>query len=117
MFLERLDALRQGLPGAEWVGLVGEDGLAIESVGASQVDVDLLAAELVAQVREISRNHRELGAGAVRQLSVHAGNRCIVVGEVADRYYLLLVLGSGWETGRARFELKRARIAFESELA
>jgi hypothetical protein len=40
-----------------------------------------------------------------------------MVSSVAADYYLLLVLGPEGNPGRARFELRRARLLLESELS
>jgi predicted regulator of Ras-like GTPase activity (Roadblock/LC7/MglB family) len=117
MFADRLEDVRRRLGGVDAVALIAGDGIAVESAGKSDLDVDLLAAELVAQVRSISEHDRELEAGEVRQLAVGTDDRTLVLGEVANRYYVLLVLPAGTEIGRARFELKRARLLFENDLS
>ena len=74
------------------------------------------AAELIAQVRVISDDHRELNVGEVRQLAVSTDRFTLMVANVAEGYYLLLVLGDSSSYGRARFELRRARLLFEPDL-
>ena len=59
------------IDGVVALSLVAEDGIAVESVSSDpDLDLEVLAAELVAQVRSISDNHRELdgrrGAAARR---------------------------------------------------
>jgi predicted regulator of Ras-like GTPase activity (Roadblock/LC7/MglB family) len=117
MFAERLEGLRRRLGGIEAVSLVADDGIAVDTAGRSGVEVEGLAAELVAQVRAIAEQQRALDGGGVRQLAVSTDAHTLIVGEVANRYYLLLVLPAGTEVGRARFELKRARLLFENDLA
>ena len=81
------------------------------------LDLEVLAAELIAQVRVISGDHRELNVGEVRHLAVVADRFTLMVSGVAEGYYLLLVLADSSSYGRARFELRRARLLFESDLS
>ena len=76
-----------------------------------------MSAELISQARSIAENHRELDAGEVQQFSVTTDRLTLMVSSVAKDYYLLLVLGPEGSYGRARFELKRARLLFEEDLS
>jgi predicted regulator of Ras-like GTPase activity (Roadblock/LC7/MglB family) len=90
----------------------------VESVSSDpDLDLEVLAAELIAQVRSITENHRELDVGEVQQLSVTTDRLTLMVSSVAADYYLLLVLGPEGNYGRARFELRRARLLLESDLS
>lgn len=118
MFLERLSKISRRIEGAKALSLVAQDGIPVESFSSSpELDLELLAAELIAQVRSISDNHRELGVGEVQQFSVTTEKYTFMVSAVGDGYYLLLVLGDKGVYGRARFELRRARLLFEADLA
>ena len=76
----------------------------------------MLYAEMVSQARAISANHRELEVGDVQQLSVTTERVTLMVSTVTPDYYLLLVLGPEGNYGRARFELRRARLLLEKDL-
>jgi predicted regulator of Ras-like GTPase activity (Roadblock/LC7/MglB family) len=118
MFLERLSTISGRIEGAEALSLVAEDGIAIESVNSSSnLDLELLAAELVSQARSISSDQRELAVGEVQQFSVTTDRYTFIVSAVAKGYYLLLVLSERGIYGRARFELRRAKLLFEKDLA
>ena len=117
MFLERLNSITDRIDGAVALSLVAADGIPVESVSSdTTLDLEVLAAELIAQVRVISDDHRELNVGEVRQLSVSTDRFTLMVANVAQGYYLLLVLADASSYGRARFELRRARLQFESDL-
>jgi len=97
--------------------LVASDGIPVESVNTDPaLDLEVLAAELIAQVRTISDDHRELNVGDVRQLTVTTDRFTLMVTHVGEGYYLLLVLQDNSSYGRARFELRRARLLFEPDL-
>lgn len=117
MFIERLSEISQRIDGVLALSLVADDGIIVESVSSSSdLDLEILAAEMIAQVEAISENHRELAAGDVRQLTVATDSLTLMVSSVSDSYYLVLVLAGGGSHGRARFELLRARLALERDL-
>ena len=117
MFLDRLRSIADRIDGTLALGLVAGDGIPVESVkNDPDVEFEMLSAELLAQVRTISDDHRELHVGTVRQLTVMTEERIFVVSAVSNDYYLLLVLADGGSYGRARFELRRAGLLFESDL-
>ena len=117
MFVERLEQVADRIAGTVALALVARDGIPVESIRRGEnVDLDLLAAELMSQVRAVSQNHRELAVGRVRQLSVTTDRLTLMVSSVTDDYYLMLVLDSDDHVGRARFELRRAVLLFEKDL-
>ena len=118
MFLEHLSRISNRIDGAVALSLVAKDGIPVESFSSDpDLDLDVLAAELVAQARSISENHRELDVGEVQQLSVMTDRLTLMVSSVAADYYLLLVLGPDGNYGKARFELRRARLLLEADLS
>jgi len=117
MFLERLSSITGRIDGALALSLVAKDGIPVESVSSDPgIDLEALGAEMVSQARAISDNHRELAVGEVQQLSVTTERVTLMVSAVAPDYYLLLVLGPDGNFGRARFELRRARLLLEEDL-
>jgi predicted regulator of Ras-like GTPase activity (Roadblock/LC7/MglB family) len=117
MFEERLQAIAGRLEDARLVALVAQDGIPVETHGdGAQVDVEALAAELVTQVRSIAGNHGELEMGRVRQLAITTDTQILMMGALAGGYYLLVALGAAGSFGRARFELRRAPLAFDQDL-
>jgi predicted regulator of Ras-like GTPase activity (Roadblock/LC7/MglB family) len=118
MFLDQLSRISNRIDGAVALSLVAKDGIPVESVSSDpDLDLEVLAAELVAQARSISDNHRALDVGEVQQLSVMTDRLTLMVSSVAADYYLLLVLGPEGNYGKARFELRRARLLLEEDLS
>jgi predicted regulator of Ras-like GTPase activity (Roadblock/LC7/MglB family) len=118
MFLDQLSRISNRIEGALALSLVAKDGMPVESFSTDpDLDLEVLAAELIAQVRSITENHRELDAGEVQHLSVTTDRFTLMVSSVASDYYLLLVLGPEGNYGKARFELRRARLLLEADLS
>lgn len=118
MFLEALNRISNRIEGAVALSLVAKDGMPVETFNSNpDLDLDVLAAELVSQLRSISNNHRELDVGEVQHLSVSTDRLTLMVSSVASDYYLLLVLGPEGNYGKARFELRRARLLLEGDLS
>ena len=117
MFVEKLSRISDRIGGTLALSLVARDGIPVSSVASDpDLDLDLLAAELIAQARAVTENHRDLHMGELLQFSVSTDRLTLIVSTVAPEYYLLLVLGPEGNLGRARFELKRARLLLEPDL-
>ena len=117
MFQERLETIAKRLGDTRLVALVATDGIPVEMYADDDsLDVDALSAERLTQVRSMADNHGDLAMGAVRQLAITTEQQTLMLGALAAGYYLLLVLGDEASYGRARFELRRAPLAFDSDL-
>ena len=117
MFTERLQKICDRVDGALAATLVDGDGITVESVLTNgSIDLEALAAELLAQTQTIARDHRELKMGELRQLSVTTDRYTVLVSSLVSNYSLLLVLGSEGSFGKARYELRRALLQFEPDL-
>lgn len=117
MFEDRLHDVCSKIDGAVAATLVDHDGITVESyVENGDIDLEALAAELLAQSNTIARDHRELDLGELKQLSVTTDRYTVLVSALTGDYSLLLVLNREGSYGRARFELRRALLNFESDL-
>lgn len=117
MFEERLRRLAERIGNVEAISLVARDGIAVESWPADPgMDLEALSAELLAPVRGFAGTVRDGSLGAVRQFSVTTDRCTLMLAAVSESYYLLLVLGAEGSFGRARFELRRAELAFGGDL-
>ena len=117
MFLERLSTISGRIKGAVALSLIARDGIPVESFSADpNLDLEALAAELVSQLRVISGDHQELDVGNVQLLAISTEQLILMVSEVTAEYYLMLVLTDPSSYGRARFELRRARLILEDDL-
>lgn len=117
MFLERLAKISNRIAGSLALSLVDRDGIPIESVSANpDLDLEVLAAEAISLIRTMADSYDELAVGGLKVYSLTTDQFTLMVSSVAPGYYLLLVLDRGGSLGRARFELKRARLMLEEDL-
>ena len=117
MFVERLEQIAQRIEGTQALSLVAKDGIPVESVSMDPaIDLELLAAELMSQVRAVAQNHRDLAVGSVRHFAVTTDRLVLMVSRLTSDYYLLLVMLTGGNSGKARFELRRSVLMFEGDL-
>lgn len=117
MFRERLEDVADRIDGTLALSLIAKDGIAVETfTRKDSLDLELLAAELMSQVRAVAQNHQELSVGQVKNFSVITDRYVLMVGALTEDYFLLLVLKAGSSSGRARFELRRAVLLFEEDL-
>ena len=117
MFEDRLQQICKKVDGAVAATLVDKDGRTVETPSEKgNIDLEALAAELLAQTTAIARDHRELDLGELRQLAVTTDRYTVLVSSLTGSYCLLLVINNEGSFGRARFELRRALIQFESDL-
>jgi len=116
MYLERLSSVSSRIDGALAVSLVAGDGMPIESLSSvPDLDLEVVAAEMVAQAQAISLQQKELSVGEVRQLTVAGEEISFVLSAAGQGYWLLAALSPEAVLGRARFELKRAVLLFEND--
>lgn len=117
MFLEQLGQISNRIRGTLALSLVDRDGIPIESVNTQpSINLEELAAEMVAQVRTMESTYDELASGGFRQCSISTSDLTLVISSLVNGYYLLLVLDREVGLGQARFELRRARWVLEPEL-
>ena len=116
MFKEVLAGLRERVEGALAASLIGLDGIAVETVGSSEVPLEILGAEFGGFIKSIRHTNTELNTGEVRQFSLITERYITFLSEVTPEYYILLVLEPDGNYGRARFELSKAKSLLRDEL-
>ncbi len=111
--------MAERLEGIRALALVGADGMVIESEATAaglDLDLEMLSAEMVALVRAIGTNHRELEVGRVHSFHVATDRYRLLLGEVVEGNFLLLVIDPSISPGRARFELRRSSLTLGRDL-
>lgn len=115
-FKDVLREIRDRVDGAVAISLIGDDGIAVESMNPSGVPLDAMGAEFGRFIKSIRQSNRELDTGDVLQFSLMTEKYIAILSAVTPEYYVLLVMRPGGNYGRARFELARAKEVLRHEL-
>jgi predicted regulator of Ras-like GTPase activity (Roadblock/LC7/MglB family) len=121
MFGEVLDRVMKETPGAVGVTLMGFDGIAIDSREAEDpgaVNPQTAAVELGAIASQLKGVAESLGAGDVREVTVHTNGLITVLRPVTSQYFLALSLTPDGNTGKGRYLMRilAPKLAAELEL-
>jgi len=117
VFRDTLMQFAERVEGLHGVSLVGRDGIAIDSVVPAEDSVlESVSAELTGILSHLSAADLGLEAGSVRQFVVQSDRATIVLSAVTSEYYLLILLSPEGNSGRARFEARKAASVLEKEL-
>lgn len=121
MFRAILDKLMTRVEGALCVSLMGTDGIPIEEVRAptfavGSVNTELVCAEYAALQRRIAKTNDGLDLPGFRELVVTTDPITVIVGMINEDYFLVLLMEPR-ATGRARYEVRKAQIVLEREMA
>ncbi|HEX2910235.1 MAG TPA: roadblock/LC7 domain-containing protein [Chloroflexia bacterium] len=108
-FTEILNDAANNVEGAMAVGLVGVDGIGVETVVSDGIDLDTesVEVELAGLVGNVSRTAQALSAGQVRDMFVEAEKQSYLISFLDSDYFLVVMLGPQANLGRARFEARR----------
>ena len=118
MLQRKLAQLAERLGDVRLLALVGADGVAVQTLTFdTNLDPEAMVAGLTTLARDIVRESQELAVGTPRQLSVSVDRKIVMLSFLSRDYCLLLVADEAIGHGRARFELRRARLVFEDELS
>lgn len=119
-FKEHLKRALDEVPGAMLCTLMGNDGIAIDTVetdGAAEQDLVTATIELTGLLAQVRQSVAGLKTGELRELTVTGHDLTAVVRPVTDEYFLAVVLAdSGW-AGKARYLLRVLTPHMVTELA
>lgn len=119
-FLDSLTAMTDRIEGCAAVVILGIDGIPIERKVRDlhqSFDIDVIATEFTSLVRRSMRTAEDTGLGDLREMVFVTEALTFLLRPITAEYFLLLALKAGTSVGRARFELRRAQLALESEFA
>lgn len=116
MFKQVLEGIRGRVEGALAVSLIGLDGIAIESIEADSVPLDIMGAEFGGFVKSVRLSNTDLDTGDVLQFALVTEKYITFLSAITPEYYVLLVMSPDGNYGRARFELAKAKHLLRDEL-
>jgi predicted regulator of Ras-like GTPase activity (Roadblock/LC7/MglB family) len=108
-FSDVLAEATHSVEGAIAIGLVGIDGMGVETYTSDshEFDVERAEVELAGLMGNISRTAKTLEAGKIKDIFVEADSQSYLLSIVDPNYFLLVALEPGANLGRARYEIKK----------
>ena len=120
MFKEVLQEMVSRTEGCVGALIMGTDGIAVEKVWQSagtEANLDVAVAEYTSLLRNARRTNDELGFGKLREFNLVSETGIFILRLVSEDYFIAMVLSIEGNFGRGRFELRRAELLLEKELA
>lgn len=119
-FTDTLAQMLSRIEGGVAAIILGIDGIPIERHVAeplSTLDIDSVATEFTTLLRRSARTAVDTGLGELREMMLATDDMTFLLRPITPDYFLLLALNRGGNVGRARFELRKAQLALETEFA
>jgi predicted regulator of Ras-like GTPase activity (Roadblock/LC7/MglB family) len=120
MFKEVLQDMVNRTEGCLGAMIMGTDGIAVEKVWKSQAteaNLDVAMAEYTSLLRNAKRTNDEMGFGKLHEFNLVSESGIFILRFVSQDYFIALALAPEGNFGRGRFELRRAELLLEKELA
>ena len=117
-FTDILTDAAYNVEGALAVGLVGVDGIGVETIVANgyELDTEAVEVEMAGLVSNINRATQALSGGSVKDFYIEAEKQSYLVSFLDRDYFLVVMLGPQANLGRARFETKRVSQRLQEDL-
>ena len=119
-FADTLNQITERVEGCSAAIILGIDGIAIErqvNEVDPRLDIDLIATEFTTLVRRNMRTAADAEMGELGELVFATDLLTLVLRPITSEYFLMLALHPGGNIGRARYELRKAQLAMETEFA
>jgi predicted regulator of Ras-like GTPase activity (Roadblock/LC7/MglB family) len=117
IFAETLEGIAKRVEGVRGVSLIGRDGIPLESLGgAGESALEPVATEITGILKHLMTEESGNESGDIQQFTIESGGSILVLVAVTSEYYLMVLLSRDGNSGRARFEARRAAASLEKEL-
>jgi predicted regulator of Ras-like GTPase activity (Roadblock/LC7/MglB family) len=119
-FADTLNNITERVEGCAAAIILGIDGIAIERQVKQvdpRLDIDLIATEFTTLVRRNMRTAADAEMGEMGEMVFATDLLTLVLRPITSEYFLMLALHPGGNVGRARYELRKAQLAIETEFA
>jgi predicted regulator of Ras-like GTPase activity (Roadblock/LC7/MglB family) len=119
-FTDTLTGIANRIEGCAAVVILGIDGIPIEHHVRdldTSLDLETVSTEFTTLVRRSIRTASDTELGEMREMVFATDSMSFLLRPITSEYFLLLALKKGGNIGRARFELRKAQLAMESEFA
>jgi predicted regulator of Ras-like GTPase activity (Roadblock/LC7/MglB family) len=113
-----LEELSRGTPGFVGAAIMGTDGLPLAHRSAEPgPDLELFSAECSALLKSLGSMTSQRHCGDLRGLATAGERWSLLLERVTEHYFLLLVVSPETPVGQCRYQLRRAALALEGDLA
>jgi predicted regulator of Ras-like GTPase activity (Roadblock/LC7/MglB family) len=119
-FSKTLQTIVDRVEGGAGAVILGIDGIVIERYVKdmqSDLDLELIATELSTLLIRSMHTASDTGLGDLREMMFATELMTFLLRPITAEYFLLFGLNPNGNIGRARFELRKAQLALESEFA
>lgn len=120
IFREVLKKALENTEGCFGILIMGTDGIAVQKVWqpeGTEFDLDVAVAEYTSLIRSAKRTDSETGLGKLQEVTLTSESGIFILRFVNKDYFIAMVLSPEGNFGRGRYELKRAKLLLENELA
>lgn len=121
MFNEVLREIMRRTEGCLGALIMGTDGIAVQKVwqagAAGEASFDAAVAEFVTLIKNVRHVNSEMGLGTLREVTFTGESGIFILRFVNRDYFIALILSPEGNFGRGRYELNRAGLLLEKELA
>jgi predicted regulator of Ras-like GTPase activity (Roadblock/LC7/MglB family) len=120
MFKKALQNILDRTEGSLGVMIMGLDGIAVDKAwneDESDSNLDIAVAEYTSLVRRAKQSSNDSGIGGLREITVSNNDAIFILRLLGEEYFLALIMSSGGNFGRGRYELRRAELRMEHEFA
>ncbi|HUK90143.1 MAG TPA: hypothetical protein VLZ81_07060 [Blastocatellia bacterium] len=119
-FADMLSAITGRVEGAIAAIIVGIDGIPIERVATGEdheLDIEIIATEFTTLLRRAMHTATDTELGQLQEMVLGTERAQFLLRPITPEYFLMIALAPGGNTGRARFELRKAQLALENEFS
>ena len=119
-FTDTLTGIIDRVEGSAGAIILGIDGIVIERYIRDvdpHLDLDLVVTEFTTLLRRGVHTATDTELGDLTELMLATDRVTFLIRPITAEYFLLFVLIPGGHVGRARFALRKAQLALESEFA
>ena len=120
MFKEALQTIVEKTDGSLGALIMGADGLSVEKYFNEEgyaANLDVAAAEFTSLVRSAARSGNDLALGDLRELMVALASVTFIMRLFNKDYFVVLAMKPEGNLGRARYELRKAKLMLAHEFA
>ena len=117
-FSKTLQTIVDRVEGGAGAVILGIDGIVIERYVkelSANLDLELIATELSTLLIRGMHTATDTGLGDLREMMFATELMIFLLRPITSEYFLLFGLNPGGNIGRARFELRKAQLALETE--